>query len=340
MRNPILIEVTRGELVESAHAGAIAVVRTSGEVVAAAGDIAAPIFPRSAIKPLQAIPLVETGAAESYRFAEAELAIASGSHSGTPAHVALVQSMLARCGLGEAALACGVHEPMDRAAASALDRAGIAPSPLHHNCSGKHAGMLATAVHMGEPVEGYWRPEHPVQQRIHGVLAELCGCELPAHVRGSDGCSVPNWAMPLAGLARAFARLATGEGLPPARAEACRRIAQACWTSPEMVAGANRLDTEVLRALGQKVLLKGGAEGVCAGAFPEHGLGFALKIEDGAKRASEHAAMALIAHLYRQARSLAPSPVISNWRGAAVGRVRPSEALTRMLKELRPAAAV
>ena len=177
MPNPILIELTRGSLVESAHAGAVALVRASGEVVASVGEIAAPIFPRSAIKPLQALPLLETGAAAHFGFGAPEIAIASGSHSGTAAHVALVASMLARAGLSEAALGCGVHEPMDGATARELIRTGRAPSPLHHNCSGKHAGMLATAVHMGEPAEGYWRPEHP-RAGAH-----------PPRARGPDRCA-------------------------------------------------------------------------------------------------------------------------------------------------------
>src|SRR5205814_4169604 len=213
MRNPVLIELTRGALIESRHAGAVAVVRADGEIVAAVGDVAAPIFPRSAIKPLQAIPLVETGAADHFGFGPPEIALASASHSGTQAHTALVRSMLARAGLSPDALACGVHEPLDPATARAMIRSGAAPTALHHNCSGKHAGMLATAVHKDEPADGYWRPDHPVQARIASILEELAGVRLSSEVRGTDGCSVPNWAMPLSGLAQAFARLTTGEGL-------------------------------------------------------------------------------------------------------------------------------
>ena len=184
---------------------------------------------------------------------------------------------------------------MDAATARELIRAGAAPTPLHHNCSGKHAAMLATAVHMGEPTDGYWRPDHPVQVRIARVLEDMTGCRLGPEVCGIDGCSVPNWAIPLqrpgAGVRptsrwrRAWAR---------ARAVACRRIAEACWAHPDLVAGPGRLDTLVMARLPRQVLMKSGAEGVYCGALPERGLGFALKIDDGAKRAAEAAAIAVI----------------------------------------------
>jgi L-asparaginase II len=334
MPNPILIELTRGDLVESVHAGAVAIVRATGEVVASVGDIAAPVFPRSAIKPLQVLPLLETGAADRFGFGAPEIAIASGSHSGSATHVSIVRAMLTRVGLDETALGCGVHEPMDAAAARDLVRAGRSPTALHHNCSGKHAGMLATAVHLGEPTEGYWRPDHPVQARIRRVLEEMTGTRIDASACGIDGCSVPNWAIPLAGLARAFARLATGEGVVPERARRCAVIAEACWARPDLVAGAGRLDTLIMQRLPRKVLIKGGAEGVCAGALPERGLGFALKISDGAKRAADATAAALIARLYPEAQGAGPANVISNWRGLEVGQTRASPALAAMLAQV------
>jgi L-asparaginase II len=335
MPNPVLIELTRGGLVESVHAGAVALVDAEGEVAAALGDIGAAVFPRSAIKPLQVLPLIETGAASRFGFGAPEIALACGSHSGTAAHVALVASMLARAGLTEAALACGVHEPMDAAAARDLVRAGRAPTPLHHNCSGKHAAMLATAVHMGEPAEGYWRPEHPVQVRVRRVLEEMAETRLAPHACGIDGCSVPNWAIPLSGLARAFARLVTGDRLAPERARHCAIVAQACAAHPQFVAGPGRLDTLAIERLPGKALIKGGAEGVCAGAFPERRLGFALKIADGAKRAADWVAATLVARLYPEAHGLGPSPVLTNWRGLEVGRMRPSPELAALLASLR-----
>jgi len=324
MPNPVLIELTRGALVESTHRGAIALARRTGELVAAAGDVVAPIFPRSAIKPLQAIAFVESGAADRFGFGMREIALASASHSGTPAHTATAQSILQRAGLGREALACGVHEPMDPKTARQLIRSGAEASALHHNCSGKHAAMLATAVHEGEPTEGYWHHDHPVQVRIAGVLEDLSGARLGPEVRGIDGCSVPNWAIPLRELAQAYARFATAEGT--ARARACRRIAKACWSHPNLVAGPGRLDTAVMSRLPGKVLMKSGAEGVYCGALPVLGLGFAIKIDDGAKRAAEAVVLRVIARFYPAALA-ACSSSLSNWQGLEVGEIRATPAL-------------
>src|SRR6185503_14464654 len=335
MRNPVLIELTRGPLVESVHAGAIAVVRADGEVVAAVGDIARPIFPRSAIKPLQALPFLESGAVERFGFGAPEIALACGSHVGARPHVAGVTAMLAGAGVPAAALACGAHEPMDSATAREMIRAGASPSPLNHNCSGKHAAMLATAAHLAEPADSYWRPDHPVQQRIRRALADMSGCVLGSDAMGIDGCSVPNWAMPLAGLARAFARLATGEGLAPERADAARRIRQACWAHTELVAGQGQLVTLIMQRFPGQVLVKSGAEGVYCGAFPAQGLGFALKIDDGAKRAAEAAVVQVISRFHPATQRLGPDPRLTNWRGMQVGEMRASGALQAMLDRLR-----
>jgi L-asparaginase II len=337
MPNPVLVELTRGPLVESRHAGAIAVVGADGRVLAAVGDIEAPVFPRSAIKPLQAIPFVESGAIEHFGFGTAEIALSCGSHSGTAAHGALAEAMLRRSGLASVALACGVQEPLDPEFARELIRSGRMPTALNHNCSGKHAGMLATAVHAGETVADYWRPEHPVQLRIAGALQDLAGCRLGADVCGIDGCSVPNWAIPLSGLARAFARLAGGEGLARSRALACRRIAEACMAHPGLVAGPGRLDTAVMSRLPGKVLTKGGAEGACCGALPEHGLGFAIKIDDGAKRAAEAVVRELLGRFYVEARDVGPSATRVNWRGLEVGRVQATRSLLDALGTLTAA---
>lgn len=336
MRNPVLIELTRGALVESVHAGALAVVQAGGMLVSAVGSVTAPIFPRSAIKPLQAIPFVETGAADRFGFGAPEIALSCASHTGTPAHAALARSMLQRTGLSPEALACGVHEPMDTPTARAMIRQGAAPTALNHNCSGKHSGMLATAVHNEEPTEGYWRPDHPVQMRIACVLEDLAGCRLSPDACGIDGCSVPNWAMPLAALAQAFACLATGQGLNAERALTCRRIVQACWTHPDLVAGPGRLVTQAMERLPGKVLLKSGAEGVCCGALPERGLGFAIKIDDGAQRAAEAVAAQLIGRFHPEIASLGPPAQLTNWRGAEVGQLRLADTLRREIDGLRP----
>jgi L-asparaginase II len=335
MANPILIELTRGPLVESWHRGAVAVSAPSGALALQLGDIDRPVYPRSAVKALQALPLIESGAADRFGFGAAEIALACGSHAGTERHTQLAASMIERAGLTPEALGCGAHAPLGAAAANALIARGIAPTQLHNNCSGKHAGMLATAVHLGEPTARYWEAAHPVQARIHTTMAEMSGVPLGADVMGIDGCSVPNWAMPLRVLARLFARLVTGEGLEPRRREAVARLLQACWEQPDLVAGKGRADTVVMRALPGQVFMKTGAEGVYCGAFPELGLGFALKIDDGAKRASAGAAMALVERFYPAATGLMPYGPIKTWRGVDVGAIRSTDAFEAALAGIK-----
>lgn len=322
--DPVLIEVTRGPLVESRHRGAVALTSSSGALALSLGDVTSPVYPRSAVKALQALPLIETGTADRFGFGPAEIAIACGSHVGSERHTHLAAAMLERAGLNPDALGCGAHAPLGAAAARELIAAGLQPTQLHNNCSGKHAGMLATAVHMGEATACYCNVDHPVQQRVHSAMADISGLPLGDDVRGTDGCSVPNWAMPLSAMARMFARLGSGEGLQADRRAALSRILDACWQYPEMVAGRNRADTVVMRALPGKVFIKTGAEGVYCGAFPELGLGFALKIDDGAKRAASGAAMALVERLYPSARGLMPVGGIKTWHGVEVGEVRSS----------------
>jgi L-asparaginase II len=194
--------------------------------------------------------------------------------------------------------------------------------------------MLATAAHMAEPADGYWRPDHPVQRRIRRVLEDMTGATLGADVCGIDGCSVPNWAVPLSGLARAFARLGGGAALAATRAATCRRITHACWAHPDLVAGPGSLVTDILQRLPGKVLIKSGAEGVYCGALAGHGLGFALKIDDGARRAAEAAAVHLIARFHPEARDLGPGAKLTNWRGLEVGELRPSTEFAALLAGL------
>ncbi|KAB2849555.1 MAG: asparaginase [Hyphomicrobiaceae bacterium] len=334
MSNPILVEVTRGGLVESRHAGALAIARPDGTLALAIGDVDAAVFPRSAIKALQALPLVETGAAEAFRFANEELALACASHSASPRHVAIASRMLARAGQTREALGCGSHLPLDEAAAHEIIRRSEAPSALHNNCSGKHSGMVATAAFLKEPVAGYWQPDHPVQRRIHAILREMTGQELGENVRGTDGCSVPTWAMPLKSLAAAFARFISGEGLSPARQAAAKVIAKACMSEPELVAGKGRACTLLMEALKGAAFIKTGAEGVFCAALPNSGLGIALKIDDGAKRASEVAISATIGRLIPAAEAKIGAlarPRLSNWRGTEVGMLRPSRDLLAAL---------
>jgi L-asparaginase II len=332
MSNPFLVEVIRGGLVESRHRGAVAVVDADGATVLAIGDVAKSVFPRSAIKPLQALPLVESGAADRYVVGDEELALACASHSGEPAHVEGVARMLTKAGLDVSALACGTHWPSSHAAAFALARTG-APSALHNNCSGKHAGFLCAACAKGVDHSGYWRPEHSVQREVLAVLEDLSGAVLSEDCRAIDGCSVPTWAMPLQNLAGAFAKFGTGRGLGPERARAAARLRAACAQKPWHVAGTGRFCTEIMRLLGPRALVKTGAEGVFCGALPQQGLGIAIKCDDGASRAAEAIVAALIARLLplddRESAALArfARPTLRNWNDIEVGEVHVTDAI-------------
>ena len=339
MSNPILIEVTRGPLTESCHRGAIAVVDASGKVRAAIGDTGKRIFPRSAVKALQALPLVESGAADRYGFGNAELALACSSHNGEPRHVETAAAMLAKAGRSETDLECGVQIPSSSAAAEGLVRAGLAPGQLHNNCSGKHSGFICLACHRGLDPRGYVSPDHPAQREITATLEEMTGVRLGPEVRGIDGCSIPTHAIPIGRLAHAFARFVTGEGLSPKRAEAARRLREACMAEPFMVAGTDRFCTDVMAALPGRVFVKTGAEGVFCAALPELGLGVALKCDDGATRASETMMAAVIeafvpmSEAERERLGARLSPPLLSRRGARVGAVRPVAGLVESLRE-------
>jgi len=327
--NPIVVEVTRGGMVESRHRAAVAVVDADGTVVRAWGDVDRPVYGRSALKPLQALPLIETGAADRYALGPAEIALACASHSGEPRHVELVTRWLARIGCSVDDLECGSHAPFLDASVEALILAGLKPDARYNNCSGKHAGFLATARHLGEPTKGYIRYEHPVQQRILGVLEQLTGLRLGDAPRGIDGCGIPVIAIPLGHMAMAMARLADPDDhLPPLRAAAARRVLGAMAEEPFLVAGTDRFCTKVMEVVGAKVMLKTGAEGVYAAALPTLGLGVALKIDDGAGRAAEAAMGQILRHLKlltadeesALAESLAPP--VHNRAGRETGRIR------------------
>jgi L-asparaginase II len=332
--NPVLVEVMRGTLVESRHMGAIAIADTSGRLVLALGDVERPVFPRSAVKALQAIPLVESGAADSFRLGDAELAVACASHSGDRVHVEAVRSLLAKAGLDESYLACGAHWPVSDEAFRNLTRGGGRPLAIHNNCSGKHAGMLAACVHLGLDPRGYERADHPIQVMIAGIISEACGVTLSRDDTGVDGCSVPTWSLPLRSLAQGFARFGTGAGLASALAGAAERLRRACFARPVLVAGEGRFDTIAMRALAPALFVKGGAEGVHCAALPELGLGIALKIDDGAKRGAERALAEVLAALIPEARTALAEQLdgeLHNWRGVRVGQVVASKALVQEL---------
>src|SRR5688572_19132567 len=272
MSNPVLVEVMRGDRVESRHRGAIVVADTDGASVFAVGNVDAPVFPRSAVKAMQALPLIETGAADAFGFGTRELALSQASHGGEPQHVAGVSAMLQAIGLGEADLECGAHMPSHAASARALIGEGREPGQLHNNCSGKHANFLAVARQLGVDHQGYIAARHPVQELVRAALESLTGATHdPAHC-GIDGCSIPTYAVPLKALARGFARFASGEGLGSERGAAARRVYDAAVGAPYFIAGRGRFCTEAMQLLGGAALLKTGAEGVFCAAMP--GLGF------------------------------------------------------------------
>ncbi len=314
MSHPVVVEVTRGGRVESVHRGSGVVMDADGGVVFAFGDVERPVYPRSAVKAIQALPLVESGAADRFGLSDAELALACASHSGEPGHVACAAGMLAKAGLSETALACGVHWPMNAEAARAL----AAPSALHNNCSGKHAGFLCAACASGWPVAGYETPEHPVQREVKAALEDVCDVRLGEP--GIDGCSIPTYAIPLRALALGFARMGSGRALAPARAAAARRLFAAVAAHPWHVAGTGRFDTQAMTAL-PGVVTKTGAEGVFCAGVPALGLGFAVKADDGATRAAEAMIAALLARFVATPEGFG-RVALRNWRGGEVGEVR------------------
>ena len=332
MTNPVLVEVLRGALVESVHRGAVVVVDGDGKQVFAIGDTEQAVFPRSAVKAIQALPFVESGAADAYGFGDRELALACSSHSGEVAHTELANAMLARAGLEVEALECGAHWPSNQAAMIALARSGASPSALHNNCSGKHSGFVCTCRHLGIAHQGYVRPEHGFQQMIRETMEGVTGAPHNEANRGTDGCSIPTFAVPLHNLALGFARMVTGNGMGNERAKAARRLMSACMAEPFLIAGTDRADTELMQAAPGRIFVKVGAEGVFCAAVPELGFGIALKCDDGAGRAADVMIAAVVARLLDDDRALASrfneaaNPVLKNWNGIEVMSLRPTTA--------------
>jgi L-asparaginase II len=332
MGNPVLVEVMRGAMVESCHCGAIAVADAAGRLALSLGEVERPIYPRSAVKALQALVLVESGAAERFGLNRQELALACASHNAEPGHVETAASMLSRAGLDTGSLKCGTHWPIHQPSAQALARAGGQASALHNNCSGKHAGFLCAACAMEADTASYFEATHPVQREVRAALESLTGASLGENVCAVDGCSVPTWAVPLGALARGFARFATGEGVAPLRARAARTLREACAAEPWHVAGTGRFCTELMRAFGSRVFVKTGAEGVACAALPDLGLGVAVKSDDGAGRAAEVMLAAALARFLTSEPDRATlaryiRPRLRNWNGTEDGSLRPTAAL-------------
>jgi len=325
--SPVVIEVTRGPLVESRHEGIAAVVKPDGSMVASWGDIDARVLPRSANKPIQAMAFVESGAVERFGLDDSHVALACASHNGEPRHVETVRAWLKKVGLGESDLECGTHPPRLQASIEALVREGAAPTAAFNNCSGKHSGFLTTAVQYGEPTKGYIKYDHPVQRRLRAVMTDLCGSNADDFAHGTDGCGIPTLATPLKSLARAMANMAEPSRLSNKHAEAATRIRAAISAEPFMMAGTGRFCTRINAALPGTVQIKTGAEGVFCGMLPTLGLGIALKMWDGAARAAEVAMATLLGHLgvlpAAQKEELLHPPV-KNVVGLLVGEMRPA----------------
>ncbi|MBL0939789.1 MAG: asparaginase [Gemmatimonadaceae bacterium] len=323
------VVVTRGGLVESRHRVHAAVVSADGVLIDAARDPELPVWWRSCAKPFQVMPLLRSGAFDALGWGAEELALACASHGGEPEHVAIAGRMLARLGLEEGDLACGAHEPLASRGARVLRDASMRPTRLHNNCSGKHAAMLARAAHIGAPTAGYERADHAVQQDCRVAVAEWTGLATDALGVGVDGCGVSVFALPLANMALSYARLvqAAASGDAPSR-----RVVSAMTAMPFLVGGTERFDTLLMEACGGNVVCKIGAEGVHTFAIVDRGIGFALKVEDGAPRAQYPAVLALLA-----AYGALPDPLpdalrdsvqrtVRNTRGEGVGIISVGDA--------------
>ena len=331
---PVAIaETTRGGITESVHYGVVVAVEVTGEVIASAGDAETVYFFRSSAKPFQAIPVIESGAAGAFGFTPAELALCCASHEGSPEHQRQVETMLAKIGMSSANLQCGCSLPMNEPEASRVTLGGVEPSPLHCDCSGKHAGMLATIVHEGLSHHDYLDPAHPLQQRILGIMAEVLRMPAATIVPGTDGCSLPTFGAPLRAFATAYATLAAPEHAPGGsgheHAAAIDRLRAAMVTHPENVAGHGQLVTDLMALSDGRLAVKSGAEGLICLAVPERRLGIAIRVMDGSFRT--HAAVTVAA--LRQLGILDAatgdailerhSPQLRNHNGRLVGEIRP-----------------
>ena len=321
MTNPIIAEVTRGSIVESRHRGAYAVFSLRHGLLNAVGDITSPVFPRSAVKAFQCIPVLRCGAAKAFNFSSEDIALCCASHGGEERHVQVARGILQKADVEERCLECGAHLPTSRDAANALIRSGSPALAIHNACSGKHAGMLAFAKFAGSSLHDYGNPEHPIQLAVAATLEEYCECNLDEVPCGIDGCSIPTWALPLERFALGFAKLTNAEDA------AGNAIIEAVRQHPFMIAGTGQFDTKIMQAV-PRLFIKFGAEGVYCGAIPHAGLGFALKCDDGAIRGAEVAVAQMLAGLdvwtanERTAISAMSHKTLRNARQLEVGEIR------------------
>ena len=350
-----LFEVTRGRIIESIHFGAVAVVDSSGRLLAWLGDPKGITFLRSSAKPFQALPFIERGGGQTFHLTSREVALICGSHDGTDEHVKGIKGIQAKVGVQESDLLCGSHPLSHVSTVEAMRARGEVPSPNRHNCSGKHTGMLAAARMRGLPIADYVNPEHPVQKTIREKLAEMCSLPVEQVEVGIDGCSVPSFAVPLFNAALGFARLCDPRGLQVERAAACRRITQSMMANPFMVAGQGRFDTRLMEVCSGRIVAKGGAEGymllgLMGGLLGAEspGVGIAFKISDGDlpirkangetyNRVRPAVALEILRQMgYISAKELdllaadfGPVKPVTNWRKLVVGEARPAFTLKR-----------
>ena len=320
-----IVEVRRGDVVESEHRVHVAVSHAEQGLVSSAGNPAHRSFVRSAIKMFQVMPFVEAGGVEHFALTPQELALCTASHGGEPFHVAAAQSILDKARVTEAALACGPHLPLHEPTAHAMIAAGEQPRRIHNNCSGKHAGMLACCAMQQWVTNGYHRPAHPLQQRIRTTLERWARIDADEVEQAVDGCGLPTFALALDAVAEACARFAAAAA---DRQSAPGTIFAAMTAHPEFVAGTDRLDTDLMRAARGRLFAKVGAEGYYCAGVPEMHLGFALKVEDGAKRAAEPALLAVLHHFDALGSTALENlggylhPEVLNTRGEVVGTIR------------------
>lgn len=330
MENPVLVEVTRGPMVESVHRGMVAVFDANGASLLSLGDVEKPVYLRSAIKVMQAIPLVESGAADALKLTNRELALACSSHSGEAEHIALAEAMAKKAGMGAADFECGSHWSFEPKILIDQVRKHEKPNVFFNNCSGKHAGFLCLACYSGVDHHGYSGYDHPVQAGVRDVMQDLTGAKLSHETCGTDGCNIPTYAMSLKSTAIAFARMGSATGLSPQRGLAAKRLIDASMAEPFYVAGTGRMCTRLMQAAPGRIYAKTGAEGIYCAAIPEKGIGIALKAEDGATRAAESMMAALLAKQFADEPELAAvlsalaTTQMKNWNKTHVGTVRPA----------------
>jgi len=332
--NPILVEQWRGNLVETLHRGSVCIANANGEVIFSVGDIHQKTYPRSALKFLQHLVLLESGAAEHFQFSLAEIALMAGSHNGEPHHLETAQSILKKIGLSEKELQCGAHPPFWPAEAERFFRNNQKANALVNNCSGKHAGFLAACVFWGYPLENYLDPEHPLQKVILKKVMEMCGLTEAPPV-AVDGCSAPIWGLSIYEQAVGYARLMDHRSLFTDHGRACSTLIQAVSTHPEMVAGTDRYDTEMMQLLGDRVVGKVGAEGIFCLGFRNKNWGACIKVDDGKMLPQYLLAQELIecfesvTALEREAlKKWIELPVV-NWKGIRTGEHRSKLSLPR-----------